>query len=828
MRTITKRQSKILIGAIIGGAVCACLALSSTSQKNVLAEQPSLGTSRTGVFVGDVVAKGTLITLSATLDAQQAVPPTISAATGTAKMVINRETKSLNIQMTLEGLIKAKVTAIHLHLGKPGETGPILVDFNLARLSIPRTRSELERRNDPGPSTRIGTRTRRLRDHKPQHGLHHNNKPTTLTLSARNVPFPAQHLTALFASDVYLNIHTKKFPDGVIRGQMEQFPGAPGPLSEIEVPLPPDLSDFIKDMDAAIALGKSFFWDVQVGSDGKTACATCHAHAFADARTRNTLAPAQNRVDFPRFRGGNVDLQTSTFPFHRLIDPLNRDSGTVFDTTETVGSQGVVQRDFAGIQDGSAVDLFTEPEEQGIFTVGGIGVRQSTSRQAPINVNAIFQDRNFWDGRANRFFNGVDPFGDQNPDATVYRAATTTEAPLPTQILLDNGALASQAVAPPLSSIEMSWKGRTFPDVGRKMLQLRPLAKQEVHLNDSVLGPHATMAPQAKGLNTTYVAMIQKAFADVWWQGAGTVTIDGKQFTHMEANFSLYWGLAVMAYHTQLVSDETPFDRFAAGDPDALTHQQKEGLRIFLNEGRCISCHESSVFTKAAVSFLRGDPDEIEILDGMDDSEGADRDKFYDNGFNNTAVRRTNEDNAQGGGFGNPFQFFALTNRSIAQDELGIYGLGLMLAPGTPEMTGGNFKVPTLRNVELTGPFMHNGGMTTLEEVMIFYVRGGNFFQENIEDVDNDVRGIPEIVNAPDPSDKVAALVELMKAFTDERVRFQKAPFDHPELVIPNGHSGFVYGVALDNNVVVPAVGAGGSPTAVKPFDQILLEGGLK
>ena len=264
------------------------------------------------------------------------------------------------------------------------------------------------------------------------------------------------------------------------------FAEMPGPLTDVPVPLPEDLENYVKDRAAAIVLGKAFFWDMQVGSDGKTACATCHSHAFADARTRNTLAPAKNRSQFPTFRGANQDISPNSFPFHRLANPLDRESSVSFDTTEVVGSQGVVKRVFAGVQDGRAIDKFTTPTDLGLFQVKGVAVRQVTSRQAPTTINAIFQDRNFWDGRASRFFNGVDIFGDQNPDAKVYKAVNVQEAPQPVSILLDNAAMASLAVGPPLSDVEMSWAGRTFPDVGRKMLQLRPLAKQHVDPQDSV------------------------------------------------------------------------------------------------------------------------------------------------------------------------------------------------------------------------------------------------------------------------------------------------------------------------------------------------------
>ena len=47
-----------------------------------------------------------------------------------------------------------------------------------------------------------------------------------------------------------------------------------------------DLIDFIANQQAAIQLGKAFFWEMQAGSDNKTACATCHFKAGADGRDR--------------------------------------------------------------------------------------------------------------------------------------------------------------------------------------------------------------------------------------------------------------------------------------------------------------------------------------------------------------------------------------------------------------------------------------------------------------------------------------------------------------------------------------------------------------
>jgi di-heme cytochrome c peroxidase len=59
------------------------------------------------------------------------------------------------------------------------------------------------------------------------------------------------------------------------------------PLSELPVPRPSNLAEFVRDERAAEMLGKALFRDMQVGSDEIQACATCHFRAGADSRTKN-------------------------------------------------------------------------------------------------------------------------------------------------------------------------------------------------------------------------------------------------------------------------------------------------------------------------------------------------------------------------------------------------------------------------------------------------------------------------------------------------------------------------------------------------------------
>src|SRR5262244_3670424 len=72
------------------------------------------------------------------------------------------------------------------------------------------------------------------------------------------------------------------------------------PLSSVAVPMP--IGGDIVDQAAAVRLGKALFWDVQLGGDGQTACATCHFHGGADNRTFSALNPGPDKI----FASGGV------------------------------------------------------------------------------------------------------------------------------------------------------------------------------------------------------------------------------------------------------------------------------------------------------------------------------------------------------------------------------------------------------------------------------------------------------------------------------------------------------------------------------------------
>jgi cytochrome c peroxidase len=141
-----------------------------------------------------------------------------------------------------------------------------------------------------------------------------------------------------------------------------------------------------------------------------------------------------------------------------------------------------------------------------------------------------------------------------------------------------------------------------------------------------------------------------------------------------------------------------------------LTPAEQRGLGVF-NQSRCDNCHRGALFT--------------------------------DNNFHYTGVRPANEDTGR-------FQVTGNQNQT------------------------GEFRTPSLRNIELRAPYMHNGRFATLEEVIEFYNRGGDF------DAPNKNRNIrPLNLSVQQKADLLAF---LKRPLTDPRVAAQTFPFDRPQL----------------------------------------------
>lgn len=569
----------------------------------------------------------------------------------------------------------------------------------------------------------------------------------------------------------------------------------PLPLSQIPIPEPPNLAEFVKDKAAAIKLGKALFWDMQVGSEGGQACASCHYRAGADPldiRAKNQLNPGSDGT-FQVLAGPNLTLTPADFPFHQVSPVDSRlASGQLVTRSknDVVGSQGVELEAFQNINIGSAIDTGL-PVNDPVFG----HIRQVTGRNTPPAVNAVFNYVNFWDGRANNIFNGSSPIGPLDTEAGVWINLGGVSAPVlgKVKVAIPNASLASQATGPPLSSVEMSYAARTWPELGKKMLGLAPLAQQLVSPTDSVLG--GLSKSPANGITATYDQMIKDAFQAKYWAVGGTIQIGTQTFSQMEANFSLFWGLAIQLYEATLVSDQTPFDLWLAANSPSngggiISQDAATGFGIF--QSKCAMCHVGSELTDASLTqaFIEG-----LIITGDTNNSNA----ISDQGFHNIGVRLTADDIGRGGviNFDLSFARQAIDQANGTIPFAAPQPLPNGATAGTPVAVNGSFKTPSLRNIALTAPYMHNGSMATLGQVVEFYSRGGNF--ANLE--------LAKEMNAPtglSATDR-AKVVAFLNALTDPRVANETAPFDHPELRIPAGGAP-AFG---DGLITLPAKGAG-------------------
>ncbi len=547
-------------------------------------------------------------------------------------------------------------------------------------------------------------------------------------------------------------------------------------LKTVSPPVPTGLDTFVSDQHALVVLGKALFWDMQCGSEGATACASCHFHAGADHRLQNVLSGSDAVV--------NQVVTAADYPFHKLSNTGNNRSSVISDKQQVTGSTGVVSKAFVSLDAGNPTESASLAATPAAFISNGVHVRQVTSRNAPTVINAVYNVRNFWDGRANNVFTGATPFGDSDSGLNVlaYRDCTMQREAL----RMLNASLASQATGPILSSAEMSWAGRSWPELGRKMLRLPPLARQKVSPTDSVLGALAN--PDGNGLaaSVSYGSLIQAAFRPEYYNAPDF--IDG--YSQAEQNFGLFWGLAIQAYEATLIANDSRVDQFLEGQTSALTAQEQQGLNEFRNGGsQCTNCHNGAEFSAAGYTAVQSRAGNAAAPANM--------------GFFRIGVTLIAEDI----GFG------------------GLDGFGLPLFSTSPATAAGTFKAPSLRNVEFTGPYFHNGSQATLDYVLLFYSRNGDFPAGG-----NLGPGIGNIrLNQGDRT----AIVAFLKALSDDRVRYQKAPFDHPSLCVPIGESELSPGilatdpaqngsVALDKWALIPEVGLAGLSVPLQTFEELL------
>lgn len=334
-------------------------------------------------------------------------------------------------------------------------------------------------------------------------------------------------------------------------------------------------------------LGKILFWDEQLSSSNAVACATCHA---------------------PRANGGDPRTLGAS-------PPRNPGFDGVFNTADDIfGSPGIIES-----------DANNDYVPNGIYGFKA----QVTGRLAPSMINAAYAPDLFWDGRATSAF--LDPVSGD--------------------VLIEwSGALESQAVGPPMSSVEMNHGGMNWSIITGKMAQVNPL---DLATN---LPPDVAAALADR---PTYPELFERAF--------GTPEVTAARIA-----------FAIGTYERTLISDQTPYDAWLAGDNNAMTPTQIAGFNAFIGpNSACIACH----FT---INHL-----------------------FTDHEYHNLGVRPVEEDSGR----------FAVTQE--VDDR-------------------GRFRTPGLRNIGLRTRFMHDGSHAGLAEVVRFYAQSPGAppqFSDNLDPV---------------------------------------------------------------------------------------------
>jgi cytochrome c peroxidase len=160
---------------------------------------------------------------------------------------------------------------------------------------------------------------------------------------------------------------------------------------------------------------------------------------------------------------------------------------------------------------------------------------------------------------------------------------------------------------------------------------------------------------------------------------------------------------AIASFERTLISADAPVDRYQAGDLNALSESARNGLFLFRTKARCGVCH---VFNQNFATFSTFP-------------------FFTDGNYRNTGVAA----NYAG------FEVMAVQALAAARDDSGVKMAALSKHERASELgrfliTGntldiGAYRTPSLRNVELTAPYFHDGSAETLGDVVRFYVNGG-------------------------------------------------------------------------------------------------------
>jgi cytochrome c peroxidase len=147
---------------------------------------------------------------------------------------------------------------------------------------------------------------------------------------------------------------------------------------------------------------------------------------------------------------------------------------------------------------------------------------------------------------------------------------------------------------------------------------------------------------------------------------------------------------AVAAYVQSLNSPATPYDLYLAGESSALSEEAIAGQALFEDKAKCSSCHTGTL-----------------LSDG----------EFYNTGI--ATDQAMFEDPERHVTFRRFFRILGVPNYRNLREDVGLYALTI------DEADRGKFRTPDLREVGRTAPYMHNGSLATLSDVVRFYNEGG-------------------------------------------------------------------------------------------------------
>lgn len=212
--------------------------------------------------------------------------------------------------------------------------------------------------------------------------------------------------------------------------------------------------------------------------------------------------------------------------------------------------------------------------------------------------------------------------------------------------------------------------------------------------------------------NTAYSDILNKLKADKTYADKFK-TVFGKNAVTRE-NFSK----ALVSYVMSLQSFSSPFDKYIRGEQADIPAEVKRGFNLFAGKANCATCHFMPTFSGLVPPFYN--ENESEILGVLDDPKKTPR-LDMDMGRN---------------------------DNKIQSEQAWIFER--------------SFKTTTIRNIEVTGPYFHNGAYSTLEEVIDFYDNGGG---EGVGlGVSNQTLS-PDALNLTD--EEKSDLIAFLKSLTD-------------------------------------------------------------